>query len=190
MERLDFFKEFVRHPLQIGSVIPSSRFLERRIVTAAAAASAKVVVELGPGTGGTTRALLRAMRPDAALLSIEINPHFHAALGRIRDPRLIAHLGSASELRQIVSGHGLEAPNAIVSGIPFSTMPRVVALQTLEAVAAVLAPNGHFVAYQVSRRVRMLCEPLLGPGTEVMELRNVPPMYVFVWDKRNDATSF
>ena len=61
--RLVFFQEFLKHPLQIGSVIPSSRFLERRIVAAAGAASAEVIIELGPGTGGVTRAILRAMSP-------------------------------------------------------------------------------------------------------------------------------
>ena len=59
--RLVFIQEFLKHPLQIGSIIPSSRFLERRIVAAAGIASANVVVELGSGTGGITRALLRAM---------------------------------------------------------------------------------------------------------------------------------
>ena len=55
-----FLQEFVRHPRQVASVVPSSRFLERRIVEAAGIRSAKVVVELGPGTGGTTRAILRS----------------------------------------------------------------------------------------------------------------------------------
>ena len=59
--RFVFFQEFLKHPLQIGSVIPSSRFLEQRILEAAGIATVKTVVELGSGTGGTTRAILRAM---------------------------------------------------------------------------------------------------------------------------------
>ena len=117
--RLIFIQEFLKHPLQIGWVNPSSRFLERRIVAAARVASANVVVELGPGTGGTTRAILRAMPQHARLLSIEINSRFHDLVSSIEDDRLIAHLGSACELRAIISRYGLEAPNAVVSGIPF-----------------------------------------------------------------------
>jgi len=178
-----FVREFLKHPLQIGSIIPSSRFLERRIAAAAGVASANVVVELGPGTGGTTRAILRAMPRHATLLSVEINPHFHALLSRIEDDRLIAHLGSAGELREIVTRYALDAPDAIISGIPFSTMSRSEGAQILEAVASLLAPNGRFVAYQVSGRVASLCEDFLGPGRITTELLNIPPMRVFQWEK-------
>ena len=87
-----FFHEFLKHPLQIGSIIPSSRFPERHVMEAAGVRSAKTIVELGPGTGGTTRAILRAMARHAKLLSIEINPNFHALLSCMEDDRLIAHL--------------------------------------------------------------------------------------------------
>jgi phospholipid N-methyltransferase len=180
--RLVFFEEFFKHPLQIGSMIPSSRFLERRVVAAADIASANVVVELGPGTGGTTRAILRTMPRHAKLLCIEINPHFHALVSRIQDDRLIAHLGSACELKEIISEYDLDAPNAIVSGIPFATMSRSAGSQILEAVSALLAPSGHFVAYQVSKRVATLSEPFLGSGRTTTELLNIPPMRIFQWD--------
>lgn len=178
-----FIQEFLKHPLQIGSVIPSSRFLERRIVAAAGVAAANVVVELGPGTGGTTRAILRAMPRHARLLSIEINPLFHALVSRIEDDRLIAHLGNAGELREIVAGYGLNAPDAIISGVPFSTMSRSEGARILAAVASLLAPNGRFVAYQVSGRVASLGEDFLGPGRITTELLNIPPMRVFQWKK-------
>ena len=54
-DRLAFFHGFLKKPGQVGSIIPSSRFLERRIVRAAGIQRARLVVELGPGTGGTTR---------------------------------------------------------------------------------------------------------------------------------------
>jgi len=176
-------QEFLKHPLQIGSIIPSSRFLERRIVAAAGIGSANVVVELGPGTGGITRAILRAMPQHARLLSVEINPHFHALVSGIDDDRLIAHLGSACDLKQIIASYGLDAPNAVVSGIPFSTMSRSVGSRILEAVSTLLAPKGRFVAYQVSNRVATLCQPFLGSGQTAMELVNIPPMRVFQWEK-------
>ena len=50
--------------------------MQKRIVNAAALVSAKLAIELGPGTGGTTKALLRAMAPDAKLVAIEINAGF------------------------------------------------------------------------------------------------------------------
>lgn len=181
--RLVFLQEFLKHPLQIGSVIPSSRFLERRIVKAAGAATARVIIELGPGIGGVTRALLRAMGQHATLLSIEINPRFHTMVSRIEDNRLIAHMGSALELKEILSSYGLDAPNVIVSGIPFSTMTPDVGSQILEAVSSQLAPNGRFVAYQVRHQVATLCQPLLGSGQICTEFLNIPPMRIFQWVK-------
>lgn len=182
-DRLIFIQEFLRHPLQIGWAVPSSRFLERRIVAAAAVASANVVVELGPGTGGTTRALLRAMPRHAKLLSVEINSHFHAVLRGIEDDRHIAHLGSACELREIISMYGLGAPNAVISGIPFSTMSRDMGSQIVEAVSSLLAHNGRFVAYQLRSQVVSLCQPFLGTAQAATELFNIPPVRVFQWEK-------
>jgi phospholipid N-methyltransferase len=182
-ERLTFFSEFLKHPLQIGSVIPSSRFLEQRVLKTAELASARTIVELGTGTGGTTRAILRAMSPQARLLSIEINPHFYRLIKSIKDERLIAHLGSACEVQELLSVHDLGAADVVISGIPFSTMSHRTGVEIMAAIAAVLAPHGRFVAYQVSDRVASLCQPFLGTARVQLEVLNIPPMRVFLWEK-------
>ncbi|KGO33111.1 methyltransferase type 12 [Desulfobulbus sp. Tol-SR] len=181
---LVFIQEFFKHPLQIGSIIPSSRYLERRIVEAAGVAAGKVIIELGPGTGGVTRAMLQAMPQHAKLLTIEINQNFNRMVRSIEDSRLIAHLGSAGDLREIMATYGLEPPDAIVSGIPFSTMSRSTGSQILETVTSLLPPNGRFVAYQVNGQVATLCQPFMGPGETSMELLNIPPMRIYQWVKK------
>ncbi|MCL5808406.1 MAG: methyltransferase type 12 [Deltaproteobacteria bacterium] len=181
--RFVFFQEFLKHPLQVGSIIPSSRFLEQRILEAAGIATVKTVIELGSGTGGTTRAILRAMPQNAKLLSIEINPHFHTLVSSIKDDRLIAHLGNACRLKEIVSMYGLGVPEALISGIPFSTMKQGEASQVIEAISSLLPSNGCFVAYQVSKRVESLCRPFLGSGRMSVEFLNIPPMRVYKWNK-------
>ena len=182
-EHVAFLRGFLLRPQQVGSVIPSSRFLERRLVELAELESAATVVELGSGTGGTTQAILRALRPDAVLLSVEINSAFHAFIKRIRDPRLIAHLGSAVDLCEIMRRHGLEPADAVISGIPFSTLDRDSAARIPEAISSVLAPGGRFVAYQVRRRVESLCRPHLGEAQVALEFLNIPPIWVFRWQK-------
>lgn len=181
--RFAFFQEFLKHPLQIGSIIPSSHFLEQRILDVAAIDSARIIVELGTGIGNTTRAILRAIPQDARLLSIEINPRFHALVSSIEDDRLIAHLGNASELNEIISVYGLGAPDVVISGIPFSTMTHREGSQVIEAISSLLAPNGRFVAYQVSKRIVSLCRPYLGLEQIEVELLNIPPMRVYKWEK-------
>ncbi|HEU4430927.1 MAG TPA: methyltransferase, partial [Myxococcota bacterium] len=81
-EHLPFLQGFLRRPQQVASVMPSSRFLERRLVSLAGVRSAQLVVELGPGTGGTTRALLAALPAGARLLCIELDADFAALLRR------------------------------------------------------------------------------------------------------------
>lgn len=181
--RWAFFQEFLKYPLRIGSIIPSSRFLEKRIVETAGIDLAKTVVELGPGIGGTTRAILQAMAKDARLLSIEINRHFHALVSGIEDDRLVAHLGDALNLQEIVSMYGVGTTDVVISGIPFSTMSRIAGSRIIEAISKVLAPGGRFVAYQTSRRVASLSRPVLGPGKIRGEFLNIPPMRAYRWEK-------
>lgn len=181
--RITFFQEFLSHPQQIGSIIPSSHFLEQRIVRSAGIGTAETIIELGPGTGGTTRAILKAMHQDARLLSIEINPHLHAMVSRIKDPRLDVHLGSALDLGKIISQYNLSAPDIVISGIPFSTIPPAAGTHIIEMISSTLAPGGRFVAYQVCKRVHSLCRPILGPAQLDVFLLNIPPMRVYRWVK-------
>jgi phospholipid N-methyltransferase len=187
-DRLAFLRAFLRSPRRVGSIVPSSRFLERRLVALSAAGRASTIVELGPGTGGTTRAILRAMSPHARLLCIEIDPQLHGLLRRIKDPRLIAHLGSAEQLPEILSMHGLPAPDVVISGIPFYTMDRTVARRILDGISKVLPHGGCFLAYQLRDRVAQLCRPPLELTRVELELLNVPPMRVFRWQKNGART--
>ncbi len=179
--RLAFLKGFLRHPRDVGSVIPSSRFLERLIVEQAGIHTARSVVELGPGTGGTTRALLRALPEGASLLALELDPEFAALVGACPDPRLRVECGSAEQLHQALERHRLAPPQAVVSGIPFSTMPPEVGRRVLEAVRACLAPGGVFVAYQVRAVVADLAAPVFGAPEVHWSLLNLPPLRVFRW---------
>jgi phospholipid N-methyltransferase len=183
--RILFFQSFLKRPGMVGSVIPSSRYLERRIVQEAGLASARVAVELGPGVGGTTRAILRALPADAKLLSIDVNPDFIPALRAIGDPRLVVHEGSALDLGAILAEHGLAAPDVVLSGIPFSTMKPELGRAIVRAVSNALRPGGRFVAYQVRDRVEKLGREVFGPAAVQLELRNVPPMRVYRWEKRS-----
>ncbi len=176
-----FLREFLKHPQQVASITPSSRFLEKRVTQLAGIKSAHTVVELGAGTGGTTHAMLRELPASGKLLVIEINPRFCALLGRIQDHRLIVHNGSAQEIQDALALHGLPAPDAIISGIPFSTMSTDNGLRIVQAVKAALRPGGCFVAYQVSNQVHELATPLLGPAQVEFEFFNIPPMRIYRW---------
>lgn len=181
---LVFLHGFARHPGEVGSMVPSSACLERRLVSEARAGRARTLVELGPGTGGTTAALLRALRPGGRLLALELDPGFHRHLARrLDDPRLILELASAAHLAQSLARHGLPPPDAIVSGIPFSLLPVDTAERIAATIARLLAPGGRFVAYQVRSRVADYLRPHLGPPRVAWEWINVPPVRVYTWER-------
>ncbi|MFT5444396.1 MAG: phosphatidylethanolamine/phosphatidyl-N-methylethanolamine N-methyltransferase [Myxococcota bacterium] len=182
--KLAFLRGFLDKPKEVGSFIPSSRFMEKRIVNTAALHTAKLAIELGPGTGGTTKALLRAMAPDAKLLVIEINPDFVELLkANINDPRLIVHQGSAADIPDALAKHDLTTPDVILSGIPFSTMSWDLGLSIVRSVHAALPAEGRFVAYQFRDRVESLGNGVFGQANVQIELLNMPPMRVYRWDK-------
>jgi phospholipid N-methyltransferase len=182
--RLAFLRGFLNRPKEVGSIIPSSRFMEKRIANAAELARVKLAIELGPGTGGTTKALLREMAPGAKLLAVEINPDFVGLLKKtLRDPRLIVHQGSATEIPSALAKYDLGQPEVILSGIPFSTMDWELGLGILRAVHASLPVGGRFVAYQFRDRVESLGNDVFGRANVETELLNVPPMRVYRWEK-------
>jgi phospholipid N-methyltransferase len=105
-------------------------------------------------------------------------------LRHIQDSRLIVHRGGAQALHEAIASHGLPAPDAIISGIPFSTMSRDTGARIVEAVAWALPNGGRFVAYQVSNQVDELASPLLGPAQVELALFNIPPMRLYRWEKQ------
>lgn len=183
-DSFEFLRGFARNPSQVGSVVPSSRFLEQRLVREARLSNARTVVEFGPGTGGTTAAFLQAMPPTARLLAVELDREFHRHLcASLDDPRLVLQWGSAERLAEFLAAHRLAAPDAIISGIPFSTMPTEVSARIAATIARVLRPGGRFVAYQVRAHVADFVSPYLGQPEKQWEMVNVPPLRVFTWVK-------
>jgi phospholipid N-methyltransferase len=179
---LEFFIGFLRNPREVGSIIPSSRFLTRRVLRCSEVKTARVVVELGPGTGVLTREILASMRPDAKLVAIELLPEFCEVLRReLPDPRLHVFCGSAADLEKALTEAGERSADVVMSGIPFSTMEKGEGRATLGAAMRVLRPGGRFVAYQFRSAVVRIAEPVFGPPITHSGFWNIPPMRIYVW---------
>jgi len=182
-QSLEFFKGFLKNPREVGSVIPSSRFLTRRTLDCGDISQARLIVELGPGTGVLTRHALERMRPDAKLVAIEISADFVELLRKeLPDPRLYIHHGSATEIEAALAKVGETKADLVMSGIPFSTLEHGVGFATLQAARRVLSRDGRFVAYQFRSRVKDFGEPVFGARAETHSgFWNVPPMKIYVW---------
>ena len=174
-----FFRQFLKHPGMIGSVIPSSRTLVDAVLEPVDWERARLFVEYGPGVGTITRPILERMHPDATLIAIDLNLDFVAWLdAQIDDPRLRVVHGSAVDVRRFIREAGHQQADYVLSGLPFSTLPDGVGAAICAETRAALRPGGEFLIYQYSRYVLRLLTPLFGAISERLEWRNIPPCRV------------
>ncbi|MDT5121631.1 MAG: hypothetical protein QOC96_1113 [Acidobacteriota bacterium] len=183
--RWAFFKENLRSPRTTGAVAPSSPSLVRAMLNEAMIERAQVIVEFGPGTGVFTDEIIRRMNETARLLVLEVNPVFVSNLrARISDKRVEIINGSAAEVGAHLAERGLPQPDAIVSGLPFGSLPPPVSHAILEATRETLSPGGVFVTYQYTPfRKKLLRSYFPEARVSRLVLRNVPPALVFVCRK-------
>jgi phospholipid N-methyltransferase len=175
-----FARNFVKHPIMLGSVVPSSRFLIERVLRPVEWPRTRVIVEYGPGVGTFTREILRRLHPEGTLLALETNPDFVAHLRRtIADPRLRVVHASAAAVREELASLGLDGADYVISGIPFSTLPGPVRDDVLAATRAALTPSGRFLVYQFSSRVLADLRRVFAGVARGYEPRNVLPAHLF-----------
>ena len=172
-----------KQPADVATICPSSLYLTESIADRDCIRKADRVLELGPGTGGTTAALLKQMRPNSRLLAIEKIPAFGEALDEIDDARFSSEIGDAVDLLSSLEKHRFDRPDVIVSGIPFSAIPPTVAKAIIQSVYAALKAGGTFIAYQVRSDIEQYARPLFGPASHESIALNLPPMKVFEWKK-------
>jgi phospholipid N-methyltransferase len=175
-----FLRGFVKHPVMVGSVIPSSRILIDRMLEPVDWRNCKLFVEYGPGVGTFTQHILDRIAPDATLLTIDTNPDFTDYLSRkFTDSRLRAVTGSAADVRGIMSDCGFEAADYVLSGLPFSTLPGGVGPAIAAETQAALRPGGAFLVYQFSPKVREFIAPHFARIDRGFEWMNIPPATLF-----------
>ena len=183
---LMFLKGFIKHPVMVGSIIPSSDALIEQMLAPVDWARCKLFVEYGPGVGTFTPHILKRMAPDATYLAIDLNPDFIDYLrATVADNRFRAVLGSAADVEQIVRDSGFEQADYVLSGLPFSTLPDGVGPAIAAATHRVLREGGAFLVYQFRRRARDFLAPHFARIENGMAWWNVPPCFLFWgWKER------
>ncbi|MEO8176644.1 MAG: methyltransferase domain-containing protein [Sphingomicrobium sp.] len=178
--RLQFLRGFLKHPVMVGSIIPSSRILIEKMLGRVDWDNTKLFVEYGPGVGTFTRPILEKLAPDATLLTIDTNPEFTKFLKKsIDDERLVAVTGSAADVEKILADRGFDHADFVLSGLPFSTLPPGVGDAIGQATARVIRPGGAFLVYQFSPKVRDFIQPWFDRIDRGFEWINVPPATLF-----------
>jgi len=185
-----FFEGFLKHPVMVGSIIPSSRFTIEKMLAPVNWDECKLFVEYGPGVGTFCRPVLDRLRRDGTLIVIDTNPLYIDYLrATITDSRFIAVLGSAADVEEIVRAHGFDHADYVLSGLPFSTLPDGVGPAIAEGTWKVLRPGGAFLVYQFTSRARNFMGRHFKRIDHGFEFWNVPPSFLY-WgwkDEPGDA---
>ncbi len=182
-----FLRGFLKNPVMVGSIIPSSKVLIEKMLDPVDWANTRVFVEYGPGVGTFTRPVLARLGPDATLVTIDTNADFTRYLKEsIDDPRLVTVTGSAADVETILADRGLGAADYVLSGLPFSTLPPGVGDDIAEATANVIRPGGAFLVYQFSPKVLDFIKPHFDAIKRGFEWINVPPATLF-WAYKGEA---
>lgn len=139
--------------------------------------NARTVAELGAGTGVYTSEILARMPADGSLLAFELDPSLAEGLRRdIPDPRLRVLAESAEGLSAVL---GDTKADVIVSGLPFTSLPKAVGGRILDAARAGLAPDGTMLVLQYSPFVGGELRQRFGSVRRRVSPVNVPPAVLF-----------
>ena len=175
-----FLEGFAKHPVMVGSIIPSSRFTIAKMLEPVKWDECRLFVEYGPGVGTFCRPVLERLPRDGRLIVIDTNPLFIDYLrATITDSRFTAVLGSAADVEEIVRAHGFDHADYVLSGLPFSTLPDAVGPAIAAATHRVLRVGGAFLVYQFSNRARDYMARHFAHIDEGFELWNVLPCKLF-----------
>jgi phosphatidylethanolamine/phosphatidyl-N-methylethanolamine N-methyltransferase len=183
-DEVRFLRSWIEKPLHMGAVMPSGRVLARTMAQYVDINSKGPVVELGPGTGAITNALIERGIDQKRLVLVEYNPGFCVLL-RDRYPQAKVVQGDAYALRDSL-WDVLSAPaSAVVSGLPLVTKPMLTRLKLIRDAFVALAPGAPFVQFTYSV-APPIPKSLPGVSTEASERiwMNIPPARVWVYRKR------
>jgi len=164
----------------VASVTPSSKYLVERVIKAMDLEHSKVIVEYGAAQGVITRRILQKMRPDAKLIAIEFNKELYNELvASLRDPRMIAVHGDVREIDKILTSHGLEQADVIISGVPFAFFSGRGRHELLTKTSHLLRHGGRFIPYQVTTHLIPMLKDYFRQVDIQFEVLNIPPHFVF-----------
>jgi phosphatidylethanolamine/phosphatidyl-N-methylethanolamine N-methyltransferase len=175
-----FFREFLKERKTVGAVSPSSIFLARKMVAPIDFNKARIIVELGPGTGIFTKEILKYMHADAKLFVFETQKSFCDVLEKeINDPRMILINDSAEKILEYLQQHGFEKADYTVSSLPFTVIPSQVKNTILNQAVKCLKPGGLFIQFQYTLNAHKLLKSYFRNVKLDFTPMNIPPAFIY-----------
>jgi phosphatidylethanolamine/phosphatidyl-N-methylethanolamine N-methyltransferase len=182
-DEVRFIRSWIERPLSIGAVTPSGKVLARTMARYVDPNSTGPVVELGPGTGPVTEAMVEAGVDPSRLVLVEFNPSFCRILHQ-RYPEATLVQGDAYGMRRLLETLLLQPAAAVVSGLPLITKPIKMRLRLLRDAFDLMLPGAPFVqfTYSVASPVPQRHSGFSAEASERIWM-NIPPARVWVYRK-------
>jgi phosphatidylethanolamine/phosphatidyl-N-methylethanolamine N-methyltransferase len=183
-DEVRFIRSWIEKPLSTGAVMPSGKMLARTMARYVDSSATGPVIELGPGTGPVTEALIEHGVDPARLVLVEFNPTFCRML-RTKFPAATVVQGNAYSLRRALGDALSEPAAAVVSGLPLMTKPMITRLRLITDAFSVMAQGSPFVQFTYAV-VPPIPTDFSGVSAEASELvwMNLPPARVWVYRHR------
>ncbi len=180
-DEMRFIRTWFENPLSTGAVMPSSKALARTMANYVDPQSTGPVIELGPGTGPVTEALVQRGVDPKRLILVEFDADF-ARLLRTRYPAATVVQGDAYRLKRLLGDTVREPAAAMVSGLPLVTKPLRTRLRLMSDALSLLAPGAPFIQFTYAP-VPPIPRGLAGISSESSETiwLNLPPARVWVY---------
>ncbi len=182
-DEVRFIRSWMEKPLATGAVMPSGKPLARAMAKFVDPDTAGPIIELGPGTGAVTAALVEHGIDPSRMVLVEFNPTFCRLL-RTRYPEATVVQGDAYGLKRLLGSLLRQPASAVVSGLPLFTKPLRLRLRLLTDAFALLQPGSPFVQFTYA-----LVPPIPGSYAGVRAQSseriwlNLPPARVWVYRK-------
>ena len=185
-EKAAFLRQYAAHPRKIGAVAPSGKALTAGMMEPVDFEAAKLIVEYGPGTGSFTEELVRRKKPETVLLLIEQNRDFcrmlHERFAGEQNVWIVC--GSAEKADRIAERAGFSQADFVVSGLPFTSLPKNVSAGIFEATKRLIGDTGRFITFQYSM-VKCNFFSAHFRFADIHRVRkNLPPAYILVMENK------
>jgi phosphatidylethanolamine/phosphatidyl-N-methylethanolamine N-methyltransferase len=180
-DEMRFIRTWFENPLSTGAVMPSSKALARTMASYVDPQATGPVIELGPGTGPVTEALVKRGVDPKRLVLVEFDPDFCRLL-RTRYPAATVVQGDAYRLKRLLGDTVRDPAAAMVSGLPLVTKPLRTRLRLMSDALSLLAPGAPFIQFTYAP-VPPIPRGLTGISSESSETiwLNLPPARVWVY---------
>jgi len=184
MSRKSFLRQFWKERKMVGSMIPSSRFLAKKMLESIDFERTKVLVELGPGNGVFTHKMLDKLPQDAHLFVFELNDTFYESLKKeFKDPRVHIIHDSAENIGVHLEKSGFSEADVVLSSLPLANFPSVLKNKILSESHRILKENGLYIQFQYSLNAKKAIKSFF-PSLDISFTPvNFPPAFVYTCRK-------